>query len=348
MELGSFMEFHTREGHNQVQAFKESFDHIDLAELLGLDTVWLSESHFNPSRSVLSAPLITAAAISGRTERIKIGTAVQILPLGNPLRIAEEVATLDHVSGGRFEFGIGRSGLPGAYEGYNMSYGESRERFFESLEIIKKAFTNEYFSYDGKYHSYDNVCLTPKPLQNPYPPMRVAATTSETFPVLGEMGMPIFVGLRGLALADVEDQVKSYTYSMKQVGGNTPNVHLRVPVHVAHSTHEAMLNSEQSFMKQFRRLGSQLSSSVNKETADSIDERSDRSQRLSEIRWEDIQGEKVAVGNPETVTKQLKKMKSSLNLSGFALEFNAGEIIPPDKVRESLTLFCKEVMPALR
>ena len=161
MELGSFMEFHTREDHSQVEAFKESFDHIDLAELLGLDTVWLSESHFNPSRSVLSAPLITAAAIAGRTERIKIGTAVQILPLGNPLRIAEEVATLDHVSGGRFEFGIGRSGLPGAYEGYNMSYGESRERFFESLEIIKQAFTTDYFSYDGKYHSYDNVCLTP-------------------------------------------------------------------------------------------------------------------------------------------------------------------------------------------
>ena len=348
MELGSFMEFHTREDHSQVEAFKESFDHIDLAELLGLDTIWLSESHFNPSRSVLSAPLITAAAISGRTERIKIGTAVQILPLGNPLRIAEEVATLDHVSGGRFEFGIGRSGLPGAYEGYNMSYGESRERFFESLEIIKQAFTNDYFSYDGQYHSYDNVCLTPKPLQSPYPPMRVAATTSETFPVLGKMEMPIFVGLRGLALADVEDQVKSYTYSMKQVSENVPNVHLRVPVHVAHSTKEAMKNSEQSFMKQFRRLGSQLGSSLNKETADSVNERSDRSQRLSEIRWEDIQGEKVAVGDPETVTKQLKKMKKSLNLSGFALEFNAGEIIPPDKVKESLTLFCKEIMPELR
>jgi alkanesulfonate monooxygenase SsuD/methylene tetrahydromethanopterin reductase-like flavin-dependent oxidoreductase (luciferase family) len=347
MEFGSFMEFHTREGHNQLEAFNESFDHIELAESLGLDIIWLSESHFNPGRSVLSAPLITAAAISGRTERIKIGTAVQILPLGNPLRIAEEVATLDHVSNGRFEFGIGRSGLPGAYEGYNMSYGESRERFFESLEIIVNAFTEDQFSYSGKYHSYENVCLTPKPLQNPYPPMRVAATTSETFPVLGKMEMPIFVGLRGLSLVDVKEQVDSYTSSMNQVGKSVPNVHLRVPIHVAKTTEEAMSNAEESFMKQFRRLGNQLGNSVSKETADSSNERSDRSQRLSEIEWTDIQGEKVAVGDPETVVQQLKKMKASLNLSGFALEFNAGEIIPAGKVKDSLTLFCKEVMPAL-
>ena len=112
MNFGSFMEFHTREGNGQEDAFQESFDHVALAEELGLDTVWLAESHFNPNRSVLSAPLVLAAAIAGRTEKIKIGTAVQILPLGNPLRIAEEVATLDHISGGRFEFGIGRSALP--------------------------------------------------------------------------------------------------------------------------------------------------------------------------------------------------------------------------------------------
>ena len=112
MEFGTFMEFHTRTGNLQKEAFDESFNHAMQAEELGLNTIWLSESHFSPDRSVLSAPLIIASSIASRTKNVKIGTAVQVIPLSNPIRIAEEVATLDHISGGRFEFGVGRSGLP--------------------------------------------------------------------------------------------------------------------------------------------------------------------------------------------------------------------------------------------
>ena len=147
MEFGTFMEFHTRTGNLQKEAFEESFNHAMEAESLGLNTIWLSESHFSPDRSVLSAPLIIASSIASRTKSVKIGTAVQVIPLSNPIRIAEEVATLDHIAGGRFEFGVGRSGLPRAYDGYGISYGESRDRFYESLEIIESAFTNDTFSY---------------------------------------------------------------------------------------------------------------------------------------------------------------------------------------------------------
>ena len=125
MQFGSFMEFHRREGSTQADAFREAFDHIALAEELGLDAVWLAESHFNPARSVLSSPHAIASAIAARTKRLKVGTAVSVLPLGNPLRTAEEAATIDHISEGRFEFGVGRSGLPGSYEGYNIPYAES-------------------------------------------------------------------------------------------------------------------------------------------------------------------------------------------------------------------------------
>ncbi len=338
------MEFHTREGNGQEDAFQESFDHVALAEELGLDTVWLAETHFNPNRSVLSAPLVLAAAIAGRTKKIKIGTAVQILPLGNPLRIAEEVATLDHVSGGRFEFGIGRSGLPSAYNGYNIPYTESRERFYEAMEIIKKAFTEDSFTYSGKYNSYEDVCLTPKPLQNPYPQMRIAATTSETFTTLGQMGIPIFVGVRRLSLYDVAQQVVLYRDALRESEHAIGSILLRVPVHVANSTQEALANSEASFMKQFRRLGSQLGTNA---TA-SLNTEGNTSKNLSEIDWTDIQGEKVAVGDPDTVVEQLKNMIDVLTLDGIAAEFNAGEEIPAGIVENSLSLFCKEVMPKLR
>ena len=105
MEFGSFMEFHTRGNTTQAEAFAESFGHVKQAEQLGLDGVWLAESHFNPQRAVLSSPMVIATGIAARTKRMKIGTAVQVLPLTNPLRMAEEAATLDHISEGRFEFG---------------------------------------------------------------------------------------------------------------------------------------------------------------------------------------------------------------------------------------------------
>ena len=126
MEFGSFMEFHSRVDETQSEAFAESFRHVKQAEDMGLDSVWLAEGHFNAARSVLSSPHIIAAAIAAKTQRIGIGTSVSVLPLGNPLRTAEEIATIDHVSQGRFEFGVGRSGFPGSYEGYNIPYTASK------------------------------------------------------------------------------------------------------------------------------------------------------------------------------------------------------------------------------
>jgi alkanesulfonate monooxygenase SsuD/methylene tetrahydromethanopterin reductase-like flavin-dependent oxidoreductase (luciferase family) len=95
---------------------------------------------------VLASPLILAAAIAERTRRMRIGTAVQVLPLCHPLRLAEEVATVDQLSGGRLIFGVGRSGFAHTYKTYGVDYAEIRERFVETLEIVKRAFTEERFS----------------------------------------------------------------------------------------------------------------------------------------------------------------------------------------------------------
>ena len=349
MEFGSFVEFHRREGMGQADAFEESFAHVDMAEDMGLDAIWLAESHFNPARSVLSAPLMLASAIAGRTKRIKVGTAVHVLPLGNPLRTAEEAATLDHASQGRFEFGVGRSGLPGSYEGYNIPYAESRERFFESLDIILKSWTNERFSYEGKYFSYHDVCLVPKPYQSPHPPVRIAATTSDTFPVMGRMGFPIFVGLRGLGMPQVAEQVRAYEAAWRDAGHEGPvDVSLRVPVYVAETEAEGITEPEESFMRQFRRLGSRLERSATRPGADPGDERAERARRLATLTWEQVQQEKVAVGTPDMVVERLQEMKDTLRLSGVVAEFNAGELIPRERAARSLRLSCEKVLPAFK
>src|SRR5438552_1551 len=138
----------------EANAFDNAFALVDAAERWGLDAVWLAELHFAPTRSVLAAPMTLASAIAARTSKLKIGTAVQILPLCHPLQLAEEAATVDHISHGRLIFGVGRSGFARTYAHYGVPYAESRERFAETLEVIRRAWTSEPFSFEGDYFHY--------------------------------------------------------------------------------------------------------------------------------------------------------------------------------------------------
>src|SRR5215468_10269785 len=149
MEFGLFTEFPSPPGVTDAAAFDEALAQMKAAEDFGFDAVWLAEIHFQKDRSVLAAPLV---------------------PLSHPLRLAEDVATVDHIAKGRLEFGVGRSGLPGHYQGFNIPYSESRDRFVETLEILRKAWTQERFSHDGKYFQFNDVCIMPKPYQKPHRP----------------------------------------------------------------------------------------------------------------------------------------------------------------------------------
>lgn len=348
MRFGSFLELPRPEGTSSTQAYEQTFVHTDMAEELGLDIICLAEFHFTPNR-VISSPLMLGAAIAGRTKRIKVGTSVLVLPLTNPLRIAEETATLDNISGGRFEFGVGRSGFQVAYEGYGIPYSESRDRFWEALDVIKKAWTNERFSHSGQFYSYDDVCLVPKPLQSPHPIIRIAATTNETFPVNGRMGYPLLVGLRTVPLAQVTDQVASYKEAYEEAGHTEPlDVSLRIPVYLAETKEAAITEPEESFMRQFRRLQRQLAESATRAGAASNENRAGRAEVLASITWEDVQREKVMVGTPEMVIEQLNVLKEALHVTEVVAEFNAGELIPPEHIERSLRLFCEKVIPAFR
>ena len=157
MEVGVYHEFHCRPDQTQAAAFAEALDQIEAADRWGLDAIWLAEIHQQARRSVMSAPMTVASAIAARTKHIKIGTGVQVLPLCHPLRLAEETATVDQISNGRLLFGVGRSGNPRSYMAYGVPYSESRERFLETLEIVKRAWTQERFSFEGKYWSFENA-----------------------------------------------------------------------------------------------------------------------------------------------------------------------------------------------
>jgi alkanesulfonate monooxygenase SsuD/methylene tetrahydromethanopterin reductase-like flavin-dependent oxidoreductase (luciferase family) len=345
MEFGVFHEFPHREGRTDAEAFEESFDLVDAAERWGLDVMWLAELHF-ATRSVLAMPLTIAAAIAGRTRRLKIGTAVQVLPIGEPLRLAEEAATVDQISQGRLIFGVGRSGFARTYNAYGIPYGESRERFAEALAIIKKAWTQPTFSHKGTWHSYENVMCTPKPYQQPHPPIRIAATTPDTFPALGTQGYSLFAAVRLGTISDLAPDLDAYRAAYREAGHDGKGqVFLRIPVYVADTKAQAFTEPEASLMQFYRNMAVQLAESAGQAGANPHELRSERSQALGNLTFEQARHEKVVVGTPEMVRDRLVELQEELGLDGILAELNCGGQIPREGVMRSLRLLCNEVMP---
>ena len=245
MEFGMFHEFQRHPGQSEATAFAEAFEEVDAAEQGGLDAMWLAELHVAPERSVLAAPLTIAAAIAARTRRMRIGTAVQVLPLCHPLRLAEEAATVDQLSHGRLIFGVGRSGFARTYEAYGIDYAESRERFAEILEILRRAFTQERFSFEGKFYRFHDICLVPKPFRQTLPEIRIAATSPDTYAAIGAMGYPIFCAVRLGTLSELGPNLRAYRDAWAAAGHpGHGQVFLRVPVYVAATEAQARAEPE--------------------------------------------------------------------------------------------------------
>jgi alkanesulfonate monooxygenase SsuD/methylene tetrahydromethanopterin reductase-like flavin-dependent oxidoreductase (luciferase family) len=346
MEFGMFHQFPALPGRPQRDAFEEGFAQIDAAERWGLDVMWLSELHFDPQRSLLSAPLSIASAVAARTSRIKIGIAVQVLPLCHPLRIAEEGATVDQISGGRLIFGVGRSGLPRTYEDYGVSYAESRDRFAEVLDIVEQAWSQPAVSYEGKYYTFKNITVAPKPLQQPLPPIRIAAASPDTYPQVGERGLPIFINARYGSFSEFVPEIRKYREAYAAAGHpGHGQVYLRVPTYVAETEAQARSEAEESLMHFYREQAGRLRDSLARAGTRAIEGRAERLKRIENLTYEEALGGQVLVGSPKMVTERLQMLQEEIGIDGILAEINCGGLIPHERVMTALRLLCEEVKP---
>jgi alkanesulfonate monooxygenase SsuD/methylene tetrahydromethanopterin reductase-like flavin-dependent oxidoreductase (luciferase family) len=342
MNFGMFTDFHVRQNRSQAEAFDESFRQVEEAEKLGIDSVWLSEHHFSPERSVLASPLVIASSIATRTQRVRIGLAVQVLPLTNPLRIAEEAATVDHISKGRFDFGVGRSGLTRYYQGYNVPYVESRSRFLEALDIITQAWTQEQFSYTGDHFNFHNVTVVPRPYQQPHPPIRVALASAETFSLVGTMGHAIFVSANA-PIPQLQERLAMYRQARQEAGHTGPaDIALRIPAYVAETAEQARSEPEASTMHAIRYAATELiTTAANPEIVA-------RMQRLANTPYDDILKQRVLYGTPAAVVDRLQEYRDALGITGVVLEMNYGGRIPYERVINSVRLLTEKVAPKFK
>jgi len=346
MEFGTFMEFPPLGQAGEDAAFDQALSEVAAADRWGLDAVWLAELHGAPERSVLSAPMMVASAIAACTERVRIGIAVQVLPLSHPLRLAEEAATVDQVSRGRLIYGIGRSGVVRTYEEYGISYDESRERFAETLEIMRLAWTQPTFSYQGKYHSFDNVALSPKPYQKPHPELRMAGATPETFPAIGKLGFPVFVAVRQGPFKQLVPYIEAYREAYTAAGHpGRGQVYLRVPAYLADSEQRARAELEQSLMSFFRYQAELQRDSARRSGGEVAAQRMKRVEMLEKLSFDEALATQVICGTPDSFTARLKEVEEELGLDGILAELNCGGQIPHDGVMTALKLLCEEVKP---
>ncbi len=344
MEFGLFTEFQCSAGQTDTAAFDESIAQMKAAEDYGFDAIWLAELHFQKDRSVLAAPLTVAAALAMATRRVKIGIAVQVLPLSHPLRLAEDVATVDQLSKGRLDFGVGRSGLPGHYQGFNIAYSESRDRFLETLEILRKAWTQERFSHKGHYFEFNDVCVMPRPYQTPHPPIRVAATTQETFPMVGRMGFPVFVAPRTTPVSDLKRFIGGYHEGRAEAGhGGPADISISMPVYVADSDRRAREEAEASTMHFYRTIARALEKADAKSWTNEA--REGRAKRLGTLGYEEILREHAIFGSPESVADRLLALREEIGFSSLSAWMNPGGWIPDAGVTRSMRLFAERVIP---
>ncbi|MGH7043776.1 MAG: LLM class flavin-dependent oxidoreductase [Acetobacteraceae bacterium] len=346
MEFGIFHEFPALGTGADTAALAQGFDLIEGAERWGLDAVWLAELHFDPERSVASAPLCLAAAIAARTERLKIGIGVQVLPLCHPLRLAEETATIDQISRGRLILGVGRSGVARTYEAYGVPYAESRDRFAEVLEILRGAWSRTDYTHAGRYYQFDSVTVTPRPFRPSGPPIRIAATSPDTYAAIGRQGLPIFVGVRHEPASHLVPLLAAYRAAWREAGHpGAGQVFLRFPAYLAATEAQARAEAEASLIHYYRAQAALLADSARRAGVAAAAERARQAHVLEQMTFEQACRGLVLIGTPDSVAARLAEAREELGLDGILAEIDTGGRIPHAQVKAALRLLCEEVRP---
>jgi alkanesulfonate monooxygenase SsuD/methylene tetrahydromethanopterin reductase-like flavin-dependent oxidoreductase (luciferase family) len=342
MRFGFFDQLPCAEGYSERQRYQDIMAQIELGDALGFQTAWLGELHFSRPFSILANPLMVLAAAAQRTRRIRLGTAVTLLPLHNPVKVAEEAATADILSDGRLEFGVGRGTAPLHYAGYNILQEESRERFEEGLDFILQAWTHEPFSYQGKYFQARDLTLVPRPIQTPHPPVRIAANSPDTFPLAGRRGLAIFA----TPLINPPEKLRAglAVYRDTLPAGVRGDTALAFPVHVTTSRAQARQECEASLRRFFREAGERLRP-FGQADIKSYEAFQQVLARMERVQYDDIDREMGVFGDPAYCVERVQALQRDYQMDEFICYFNQGGIMDHAMVKQSMTLFAKEVMP---
>lgn len=329
MKIGVLQFFAWPGRHGPLEeVYSRALERIEIMDRTGFDAVWLAEHHFT-TFSVCPSVHMLGVAAAARTKRLRIGTAVSLAALYHPLRLAEEVALLDVLSGGRVCWGAGRGFAPSEFAAFGVPPAESADRFREAVEIVLKAWTQERLSHDSAHFRFDNVEVLPKPMQHPHPPVWLAATSESAVDWAASQGFTIMMDPHS-TFADIAGKRRRYAAGLAAAGFSDAG--RDIPMARLLALAPTMAEAEQVARRGAQWLVDAYAGPQHQKSLQTA--RNYRGKAPADYYVDDV----IIHGTPESVRERIAQLKEEMNLN---------YLMCAPLSRETFRLLADEVVPKL-
>jgi len=350
VKFSLFTEIQCPAGSSATARLEEFMEQAELADRLGFSTYWIAEIHCQPKFSLLSAPYVVLGAVAQRTKRLRLGVAVNTLPVHHPVQLAEEAAMLDLVSNGRMDFAAG-GGHPHsrAYECFGADHKSTHEVMAESLEVIRKAWSEPTLTHNGKFFQIPEVIVNPKPVQKPLPPFYMATSSIDGVEVGARLGINIFLPIHTRTPEQIVEYARAYWDGLKQHGHDAASreLGLLMPMHLAATTAEAKARSEPGIMSYFKTILDMRVDYTEWLTRRGVELPTRlRTAAGAQVDFEAVCEKHAVIGDSNLAVGKIKRLTEQTGAAHVLTWFNIGTV-PHALVTDSMERFTKEVMPKL-
>jgi alkanesulfonate monooxygenase SsuD/methylene tetrahydromethanopterin reductase-like flavin-dependent oxidoreductase (luciferase family) len=351
MRFGIYTEIQNPPGKPHDQMIWEIFRQIEHADQMGFDVYSVIDHHFFEKFSISANPLALFTAAAQRTRRIRFRTALHTLPLEDPLRLAGQIAEADILTNGRLECGLGR-GHAWLFVAGGVPLEESRPRYEEAIEVLVRAWTEERFSYSGKFYSAKNVSVVPRPLQKPHPRLFTGGTSDVTYQMAGERGWGIFVPPL-LPWGVLEGPLNIYKKACAEHGHAPDIVYIR-PVYIDDDEKQIRKEVEQALYN-FLAFNASPGESLQDEAIKAELRAkgygfyaSGALESLTKLTYDEIVEQEIGfIGTPQKVIAQIRELEKKGGIGELAIVSNFGGLEHWKSIKTQ-HLFATQVMPACR
>jgi len=331
MKFGLFGSAQAKRGGPDVdsaQGFREYVDYAIEAEALGYDSIFVVEHHFTGYGQV-SASLNLLTWVAAKTKTLRLGTAVMVLPWHNPVLLAEQAATLDLLSGGRLDFGVGKGYRHNEFASFRIPMSEAEERFEESLAIIVKSWTSEErFSYHGKFWQYDDIIVEPPTAQDPHPPIWMGAGSPGSIAKVAKRGANVMFD-QFATIEMIGERLDIFRKACAEIG--RPFDPMQVAV--ARAVYVAKDEADKQ-----RALDQRLEAQKRTHELAQAPDGSNKSTMMTFADLRSASDESALFGTPDEIAEKLERLRK--------LGVEHVLINNPNQARDSLRRFSRDLMPA--
>jgi alkanesulfonate monooxygenase SsuD/methylene tetrahydromethanopterin reductase-like flavin-dependent oxidoreductase (luciferase family) len=353
MKVGIALNMLSEPGRTDVAVVSDHLAMGDLAEPLGFDSLFALEHHFT-GYAMSPAPLELLAYFAGRTKRISFGTAVIVLPWHDPIRVAEGIALLDILSGGRCLFGFGRGAASVEYECFRIPMGEARPRFAEAAQLIRKALREPEFEWQGEFYQIPRTSIRPRPISHPEERFFASSVSPESAEIMAKLGFGILVVMQN-EWPKAAENIVNYREIARSVGHNPPPPIILTNVSCAESRAEAQDRAMNWLGKKWQSIDDHyhfsdghLATVKGYETYGRMAKTYARLQDEAErVRATEFYVKIQIVGTPEDCIEQIAELQRLTGTDHLVTEFSYGGI-PHDDAEKNMRLFAKRVLPVLQ